>query len=82
LLRIILAAACFTLGSALLIPTSLRLWKFLASRLAQPDTLHLPEPHTNFVLFLAGREIGDATVLAMTTALGAALLLVGLSIVR
>jgi hypothetical protein len=80
--RTVLAVFCFILGSALLIPASLRLWKFVAVRLAPPEIPYLPEPHTNFVLFLNGRAIGDVTVLTMATVVGAALLLVGLRIVR
>src|SRR5215470_3225555 len=61
--RTILAAACFILGSVLLIPAGLRLWTFVAARLAPPEIQYLREPLTNFVLYLNGREIGDATVL-------------------
>jgi hypothetical protein len=78
----VLAVFCFILGSALLIPVSLWLWKYLATRLAPPDIRYLPDPHTNFVLFLNGREIGDVTVLTTATAVGAALLLAGLRLYR
>jgi hypothetical protein len=81
-LRTILAVACFILGSALLIPASLRLWKFLATRLAPPETQYLPDPLVNYVLYLNGRAIGDVTVLMMATVAGAALLLAGLRMVR
>jgi hypothetical protein len=80
--RTILAAACFVFGGALLIPMGLWLWKFLAARLAAQETLYLPDAHTDFVFFLAGRAIGSVTVLAAATVLGAALLLAGLRIVR
>jgi hypothetical protein len=82
LLRTVLVVACFILGSALLIPPSLRLWKFVAARLAPPEIQYLPDPLVNFVLFLNGREIGDVTVLATATAVGAALLLAGLRLYR
>jgi hypothetical protein len=80
--RIILAAACFIFGSALLIPVSLWLWRFLAARLATQERLYLPEAHTDFVLFLGGRAIGSAMVLTMATVVGAALLLAGLKLCR
>jgi hypothetical protein len=80
--RTILAAACFVLGSALLIPVSLWLWRFLAARMAVPEIPYLPDPLTTYVLFLNGRAISDVTVLTMATAAGAALLLAGLRIVR
>jgi hypothetical protein len=82
LLRTVAAAACFVLGSATLIPVSLWLWKFLAARLAAPKIPYLPDAQANFVLFLNGREIGDVTVLAMATVVGAALLLAGLRLYR
>jgi hypothetical protein len=80
--RTILAAACFILGSALLIPVSLRLWRFLAARLAAQETPYLPDAHTDFVLLLGGRAIDSVTVLVAAAALGAALLLAGLRMVR
>jgi hypothetical protein len=80
--RTILAAACFILGSALLIPLSLRLWRFLAARLAAQETSYLPDAHTDFVLLLGGRAIDSVTALVATTALGTALLLAGLRMVR
>jgi hypothetical protein len=78
--RTILAAACFILGSVLLIPVSLWLWRFLAARLAAPERpyLHLPDAHTDFVFFVGGREIDSVTVLVAATVVGAALLLAGL----
>ena len=82
LLRTVAAAACFIFGSALLIPVSLWLWKFLAARLAAPEIKYLPDPLTTYVLFLNGRAIGDVMVLTMATVVGAALLLAGLRIVR
>jgi hypothetical protein len=82
LLRTALAAACFILGSALLIPPSPRLWKFVAARLAPPEVPYLPDPLVNFVLYLNGRAIGDVTVLTMATVVGAALLLAGLRLYR
>src|SRR5262245_19281081 len=80
--RAILAAACFILGTALLIPVSLRLWTFVVARLAPPEITYLPEPLVHYVLYLNGREIGDVTVLTTAAVLGAALLLGGLRIVR
>jgi hypothetical protein len=80
--RTILSAPCFILGSALLMPASLRLWKFLAVRLAPPEVLYLPDPHTNYVLFLNSREVGEMTALVIATTVGIALLLVGLRIAR
>jgi hypothetical protein len=80
--RTILAAACFILGIVLLIPASLQLWKLLVARLAPPQIPYLPDPHTNFVLFLNGRAIGDVTVLTIATVVGAALLLAGQGIAR
>jgi hypothetical protein len=82
LLQTVLVVACFILGSALLIPLSLRLWKFVAALLAPPEIPYLPDPLVNFVLFLNGREIGDVMVLTMATVVGAALLLAGLRMVR
>jgi predicted cation transporter len=80
--RTVLAAACFVLGSALLIPLGLPLWTFVAARLSPPEITYLPEPLVNYVLYLNGRAIGDVTVLAMAAVFGAALLLAGLKIVR
>jgi hypothetical protein len=80
--RTVIAAACFILGGALLIPGGLWLWTFVAARLAPPDIRYLPEPLTNYVLSVNGREIGDVTVLTAAAVLGAALLLAGLSIAR
>ena len=77
--RTILTAACFILGTALLIPV---LWTFVAARLAPPEITYLPEPATTFVFYLDGREIGDVTVLTAAAVVGAALLLAGLMIVR
>jgi hypothetical protein len=82
LLRTILAAACLIFGSALLIPVSLWLWKFLAARLAAPEIPYLPDPLTTYVLFLNGRAIGDLTVLTMATVVGATLVLAGLRMAR
>jgi hypothetical protein len=80
--RTILAAACFILGTALLIPVSLRLWTFVAARLAPPQITYLPESFANYVLYLNGRAIGDVTVLTTVTVVGAALLLAGFRVVR
>jgi hypothetical protein len=80
--RTILAAGCLVLGSALLLPAGLHLWKFLAARLAPAQIQYLPDPHTNFVLSLNGRAIGDITVLTIATLVGAALLLAGVRLVR
>jgi len=80
--RTILAAVCFILGSAFLIPAGLRLWSFVWARLSPPKIAYLPEPLANYVLYLNGRAIGDMTVLTTAAVVGAALLLAGLSIVR
>jgi hypothetical protein len=82
LLRTILAAACFTLGIALLVPASLRLWRFLVARLAPPEIPHLPDPLATFVFHVNGRPIGDVAVLTMASLVGAALLLAALRMVR
>jgi uncharacterized SAM-binding protein YcdF (DUF218 family) len=78
--RTVLAVVCFISGIALLIPVSLWLWRFLVGRLASPP--YLPDAHTDFVLFIGGRPIGSVPVLAMATFIGAALLLVGVRMVR
>jgi len=80
--RTILAAACFILGTALLIPMSLRLWAFVAARLWPPKITYLPEPLVNYVLYLNGREIGEATVLTAAVIVGAVFLVAGLMIAR
>jgi hypothetical protein len=82
LLRTILAVACFIFGSALLIPVSLWLWKFLAARLASPEIPYLPDPMETYVLYFDGRPISDVTVLTMATVVGAILLVAGLRMVR
>ncbi len=82
LLRTVAAAACFIFGSALLIPVSLWLWKFLVARLAAPAIAYLPDAQASFVLFLNGRAMSDVMVLTMATVVGAALLLAGLRMVR
>jgi hypothetical protein len=82
LLRAILAAACFILGTALLIPGGLRLWTFAAARMAPPEISYLPEPLATYVLYLNGRAIGDVTVLATATIVGSVLLLAALRIAR
>jgi hypothetical protein len=80
--RTILAAACFILGTALLIPVSLRLWTFVTARLAPREITYLPEPLVNYVLYLNDRAIGDVTLLTTAGVVGAALLLAGLGIAR
>ena len=80
--RTVLAVFCFILGSALLIPVSLRLWRLLTADLAVQKTLYLPDAQTDFVFLVGGQAIGSGTVLAAATVLGAALLLAGVRIVR
>src|SRR5207249_9707449 len=60
LLRTLLAIACLILGSVLLIPMSLWLWRYPASGLAAQEIHYLPESHTDFILSLGGRMIDSA----------------------
>jgi len=78
LLRTLLATICLILGSGLLIPVGLWLWRVLASRLTVREIHYVPESHTDFILFLGGREIDSAAVVAAATVVGALLLLAGL----
>jgi hypothetical protein len=76
--RIVLAAVCLILGSALLIPVGFWLWTSVAAQ----EVRYLPDAHTEFVLLLAGRAIDSATVLVAATVVGATLLVTGLKLVR
>src|SRR5262245_43191919 len=82
LLRTLLAATCLIPGSVLLIPIGLWLWRALASRLTVREIHYLPESQTDFILFLGGREIDSAAVVAAATVVGALLLLAGLRTLR
>ena len=81
-MRTVIAAACLILGSTLLIPTSLWLWRFLVSRLTTHTMQYLPDAQTEFILSLNDRAIDS--VMAVTTAavVGTLLLLVGLGMLR
>ena len=78
MLRTLLATACLILGSVLLIPMSLWLWRYPASGSAAQEVRYLPELHTDFILSLGGRVIDSAAAVALATLVGAALLLAGL----
>ena len=78
LLRTLLAITGLILGSVLLIPMSLWLWRYPASGLTAQEIHYLSEPHTNFILVLGGRTIDSTAAVALATLVAAVLLLAGL----
>jgi len=80
--RKVIAAACLILGTLLLVPASMMLWRFLVSRLSTQDLRYLPEAHTDFMLSINGRAIDGFTLTLIVTAAGAVLLLAGVRMFR
>jgi len=81
-LRTVVAAACLILGSALLIPVCLWLWRFLVSRLMTDKMQYLPDAQTEFIFSLSGRAIDGVLALMIATVVGTVLLLAGLALLR
>jgi hypothetical protein len=65
-------------GSVLLIPIGVWLWRYPASALTAQEIQYLADPQTDFILYLGGRMIDSAAIVAIATLVGAVLLLAGL----
>ena len=78
LLRTLLATACLIVGSVLLIPIGVWLWRYPASALTAQEIQYLADPQTDFILYLGGRMIDSAAIVAIATLVGAVLFLAGL----